>query len=459
MNRQRITFRIGADDIGEIFHRLNGAVNTDVLFSGFGQIDHQLGDVVTKLHAIGLQPSEKAFDLAIVAAAVTAADTRINRATEGQDGWTREIELCIPVQDQQLWMAMTSLLEGMLNFLTGDRWTLTFRTRVASVAQLVPPVTETLTNRPLTVCLFSGGLDSFIGAIDLLAQNERVLFISHYWDSVTSKHQGICLQALNRRFADTEFQSIQARVGFPTTMVEGSSGENTLRGRSFLFFSLAALAADAISRDNQIAIHVPENGLISLNVPLDPLRLGSLSTRTTHPYYMSRFNEVLSNLGLMSGLQNAYRHKTKGQMVAECLDQDFLREEARNTISCSSPAKARFSQDEERRQSKNCGHCVPCLIRRAALLHGFGEDDGEYQLEDLQARELDSCSAEGEHVRSFKLAISRLNAKPGRVKFDIHKPGPLIDFPDDWDAYEAVYRNGIDEVARLLQKVEVRPKR
>ncbi|MBT2747543.1 MULTISPECIES: Qat anti-phage system QueC-like protein QatC [unclassified Lysobacter] len=455
MTRQSIVFRIGADDVAQVDRRLDGSHVTEVFFEGFDAIDHQLGGMLTKLEALGLQPSERALDLALLAAAVTAADTRVERGVDGQDGWTRELELCLPMSDHEIWVGATPLIESTLNFLTGDRWTLAFRPRALSVAAILEPITDTLADKPASVCLFSGGLDSFIGAVDLLTQKESVLLVSHWWDGITSKHQDICLSALHESYADVSFYSVRARVGFATGTVEGSKGENTLRGRSFLFFALAALAADAIGGD--VIIHVPENGLISLNVPLDPLRLGSLSTRTTHPYYMARFNELLRVIGVSGNLHNAYRHMTKGEMVEHCADQKFLVEHASNTISCSSPNKARFSQDEDRRQPKNCGHCVPCLIRRAALKRGFGRDDTDYQLIDLEESALDSKSAEGEHVRSFQLAIARLRARPQRAKFDIHKPGPLIDFPDNWGDYEAVYRNGLEEVARLLENVESRP--
>ncbi|MBD9467766.1 Qat anti-phage system QueC-like protein QatC [Pseudoxanthomonas sp. PXM01] len=455
MSRQSIVFRIGLDDADPISHRLTGAHATEIRFEGLAELDHQLGDVLSKLEELGLQPTERALDMTILAAAVTAADTRVERGVDGQDGWTRELELCLPVREPDVWTGLVPLLEGTLNFLTGDRWTLAFRGRTASTSGLLDPITPTLADKPTSVCLFSGGLDSFIGAIDLLAKNERVLLVSHYWDGITSKYQDTCLTALHERYTDVDFFSVRARVGFAAGTVDGSWGENTLRGRSFLFFALAALAADAIG--GSVNIHVPENGLISLNVPLDPLRLGSLSTRTTHPYYMARFNDILAALGLGGRLHNTYRHMTKGEMVAECEDPDFLRDHVGETISCSSPNKARFSQDEERRQPKNCGYCVPCLIRRAAIMHGHGEDDTDYQLVNLEAGVLDSKSAEGEHVRSFQLAISRLRRHPGRARFDIHKPGPLIDFPNDWAEYEAVYRNGLEEVAKLLKNVEARP--
>lgn len=455
MSRQAIVFRVGADDTKKFQPRLAKAHVTEIEFDGMADIDHVLGGILTQLEDLGLQPSDTSLDLALLAAAVTAADTRVERAKEGQDRWTRELEVSIPVKDLQTWLAATPLLEKTLNFLTGDIWALSFRKRARSVTRMFEPITETLTDKPTSVCLFSGGLDSFIGAIDLLANHENVLLVSHYWDSVTSSHQGQCLAALAERFAETSFQSVRCRVGFETGVVEGNTGENTLRGRSFLFFALATLAADSIGKE--ITIHVPENGLISLNVPLDPLRLGSLSTRTTHPYYMSRFNDLLGQLGLDCFLHNAYRHMTKGEMVEECEDIAFLKAQAANTISCSSPAKARFSTDEHRRQSKNCGHCVPCLIRRAALRRGLGEDDTDYQLVDLEGAELDSKSAKGEHVRSFQFAIARLQNSPGRARFDIHKPGPLIDFPEDWDKYLAVYQNGLSEVAELLKNVKTTP--
>lgn len=455
MSRQAIVFRVGADDTTQFHPRLAKAHVTEIKFDGIAAIDQVLGGILTQLEDLGLQPSDMSLDLALLAAAVTAADTRVERAIEGQDRWTRELEVSVPVKDLQRWQAVTPLLEKTLNFLTGDIWTLSFRKRARSVIRMLEPITETLTDKPTSVCLFSGGLDSFIGAIDLLAGDENVLLVSHYWDSVTSSHQSQCLAALEERFTETPFQSVRCRVGFETGTVEGSTAENTLRGRSFLFFALAALAADSIG--GEITIHVPENGLISLNVPLDPLRLGSLSTRTTHPYYMSRFNDLLGHLSLNCFLHNAYRHKTKGEMVEQCEDITFLKAQAANTISCSSPAKARFSTDEHRRQPKNCGHCVPCLIRRAALVRGFGEDDTDYQLTVLEGAELDSKSAEGEHVRSFQFAIARLQNSPGRARFDIHKPGPLIDFPADWDKYLAVYQNGLSEVASLLKNVKTTP--
>lgn len=83
------------------------------------------------------------------------------------------------------------------------------------------------------------------------------------------------------------------------------------------------MASDAVG--GPVTRNVPKNGLISLNVFLDPLRVGALSTWTTNPFYMARFNELLGNLGISAHLENPYAYKTKGELAILCHDQPFLR--------------------------------------------------------------------------------------------------------------------------------------
>lgn len=456
MRHHTIVCRLGRTDTASVALSHSGSHVTELHFiDGDHRLGFGLGKALDQLRELGVNPSERAVDLALLAAVLTAADTRVSRATESQDAWTREIGLCLPVSEPKLWQDLAPLIRIMLDFLTGDRWDLHFRPRIASLPTLVTASEYPRTITSTSVCLFSGGLDSFIGAINLFTAAEDPFLVSHYWDGITSKYQNHCAEAIRARFPKAEFHHLRVRVGFPNETIKCSTSENTLRARSFLFFALAALAADALGGD--IVVHVPENGLISLNVPLDPQRLGALSTRTTHPFYMARFNELLKGLGMSTHLNNAYRHQTKGKMAKLCSDQPFLRQEARNTMSCSSPAKARFVKGGADRKPKNCGYCVPCLIRRAALIEGLGIDDTIYQIPNLKARVLNTNKAEGEHIRSFQLALSRLAKKPDLAKFDIHRPGPLNDHPNDLDAYVAVHVDGLLEVGRLLAGVKVKP--
>jgi 7-cyano-7-deazaguanine synthase in queuosine biosynthesis len=455
MKHHSIICRLGAPDKAVVKPSRADSEVTEISFiESKNRLEFGLGQAMDQLGALGLSPSETAIDLSILAAVLTAADTRVSRG-DTQDKWTREIDLHVPVSDPSLWTAQKPLLVKTLNFLTGDRWDLYFRQRIPSQQVLKRASNKLRTAHPTCICLLSGGLDSFIGAIDLLADKEVPLFVSHYWDGVTSTHQTYCAQVLAKNFTGKRVDNVRARVGFPNDTVAGSKPENTLRARSFLFFSLAALAADAAGAG--MTIHVPENGLISLNVALDPLRLGSLSTRTTHPYYMARFNELLQGLGIKALLENRYRHMTKGQMISNCSDKAFLTKEAKHTMSCSAPTKYRYAKDVTLRKQQHCGHCVPCLIRRAAFLSGFGKDDTRYTIPNLKARTFDTNKAEGDHIRSFQYGLAKLNRNPMRARFDIHRPGPLVDHPKDLKAYEKVYVDGLREIGALLVGVKAKP--
>ena len=63
------------------------------LVASYRRLGHGIGDAFDDLQRLGIFPSETGLDLLILAALVHAADTRISRATESQDTWTREIRL------------------------------------------------------------------------------------------------------------------------------------------------------------------------------------------------------------------------------------------------------------------------------------------------------------------------------------------------------------------------------
>jgi 7-cyano-7-deazaguanine synthase in queuosine biosynthesis len=452
MRQHSVISRLGPADTRSVNLQKRGTVVTQIRFiDGERRFGFGVGQAIEQLGRRGVVPSEQAVDLVLLAATVTAADTRISRATESQDTWTREIDLYVPAQDPALWTAAAPLVEKALNFLTGDVWRLFFRERHRNHRELVARPRALVRPAFGSVCLFSGGLDSFTGAIDLLAAGQIPIFVSHYWDTSTSS-QKLCANRIGTAYGAMEPRHVRVNVGFPTDLVKGSAPERTQRGRSFLFLALAALAASGL--DGNPTVYVPENGLISLNVPLDPLRVGAWSTRTTHPFYMARWQEVLRQLTIPGTLTNPYRFKTKGEMLAECANKDLLRRYLGETISCSSLTKGRW----KKQSPGHCGHCVPCLIRRSAIEKAFKRDPTKYTIPDLVGRTLKSTRAEGEHIRSFQMMARRLKARPDLARILVRKPGPLSDYPDaDIAEYAAVFARGIAEVSRLVSKTVVQP--
>ncbi len=453
MRRHSIIARLGPADTAPIALQMTASVETELRFiDGYRRLAFGLGQMTDQLSDRGVLPSEVALDLAIIAASMTAADTRISRTDDSQDTWTREIDLHVPVRNVVLWTPLSGLLEQTLKFLTGDRWRVFFRERHPDYTNLIIRP-RNLTPPPFgCVCLFSGGLDSFIGAVDLLQEGQTPLFVSHYWDISTSS-QELCAQRLGVVYGDMAPRHVRARIGFDSNDFDHEMAtEPTTRGRSFLFFALAALAASGL--ENAPVIYVPENGLISLNVPLDPLRVGAWSTRTTHSFYMARCQDLIRRLGIPARFENPYRFMTKGEMLSECRNTAVVRQHVDDTISCSSITKARWQGLSPRQ----CGFCVPCLIRKAAIDSVFGADPTTYTIADLRAVPRNSRSPVGEHVRAFQMMARRLARRPELAHILIRKSGPLSDYAEDEiEQYAGVFRRGIAEVAGITDGVRVVP--
>lgn len=455
MNRHVIIGRLGAGDRLSVPRATDETPTRLELLNDNLELEHGIGRALTDLAREGVYPSEIGVDLMVLAAHVHAADTRIARSMDSQDGWTREIRLVVPVRDPRLWATAGPIFERLLGFLTGDRWTLGFRSRPRRFADLAStPQATLLPPRFDHLALFSGGLDSLIGAIDTLASGKTPLFISHAGEGATSDAQNMLQTALANAYPGRDFARLRLWMAFAQGLVANSGGEDTTRGRSFLFFALGVMAGTGLGR--AFTLQCPENGLIAINVPLDPIRLGALSTRTTHPFYIARWNQAMAALGITGRIENPYWDKTKGEMVASCRDPALLRQVAATSLSCSSPTKGRW----QGLGVQHCGYCLPCLIRRGSLATGFAPapDPTIYTLDNLTARPLNTRESEGVQIRSFQLAIDRLRRRPSLAQLLIHKPGPLTDESSARQtALAEVYRRGMEEVGSILNGVRTRP--
>lgn len=454
MNRHVFVGRFGPGDATQVSLGVDEKLTVLDFLANDHTIDHGIGHALADTSRLGVHPSERGIDLLTLAAHVHAADTRVSRGTEAQDGWTRELRVVVPVSDPDLWQSVAPTFRRLLNFLTGDRWTLQFRPRRGRFSTLAPAGVQ-LSPPPFdSVALFSGGLDSLIGAINLLEAGRTPLLISHAGDAATSDAQAKLYDALTAEYAGRPFNRLRVWLNFPESLVEESTGEPTTRGRSFLFFALGIFASTGLPEATTLL--VPENGLIALNVPLDPLRLGALSTRTTHPFYIARWNEALQLLDLGVRIENPYWDNTKGEMVRRCANRELVTQLSSTSISCSSPTKGRWHG----LGIQQCGYCLPCLIRRASLVSGLHPDPDPttYTIQDLTARAWDTREAEGVQIRSFQLAIDRLRARPDLASILIHKPGPLSDeTPENRQALADLYRRGLMEVGDLLKDVRTMP--
>lgn len=427
-------------------HVADGEKLTCVRLDSGSSTDTLRADPWIELDRKGLTPSKAAIELYRAAATAYSADQRINRKRHGVAGWARDIVMYLPVFETDRWDQAHAALEEFLSFLTGDHWEVRTRParfeRPARHSRLFKAAKPISGNR---VCLLSGGLDSFVGAIDALDQDPTpVYFVSHHGGG-TGRHtlhvQREVVNALQKEFGEDRVRHLPFFLE-PTGNLTGER-ESSSRSRSFLFLAFAALAASGIPTTPTIII--PENGLISLNVPLAASRLGSHSTRTTHPHTINLFRSLLTKLGIDVSLTSPYRFMTKGDMLGACNRKEFLQEHSNLTTSCAHPHAARF-RGGEGSGARECGYCVPCIIRRSAL-EAVGWDPIEEYTFDLKSRK-PSSSAEKQHVYAFRTALSRLKDM-SPLPF-LLSAGPLECEEHELAQYVDVYTRGMTEVETFL---------
>lgn len=405
-----------------------------------GHPDTLQSSVSDVLATAGLTPPDAAHDLLRAAIGAYTGDVRIDR-NNTFDRWTRDLILHLPVQSPR-WAGGAPHLERLLAFLTGDRW----RVQIRPAPEAYQPAMGRVVGRPMsvdaeTVSLFSGGLDSYIGALDALwGSNSQVALIGHHaaGQGPTSRAQDHAIAALRTMYSEARAPFLQFWVSPPKG--PGWTSESTTRGRSILFLALGVAVASSRARARLV---VPENGFISLNVPLTPARLGSFSTRTTHPHLVALLRDLVAELHLDSAIELPYRHKTKGEILTKCANADALSQGIPATMSCAHSSAGRFG--EARDPNLHCGYCVPCLIRRSAIAH-WGADSTPYAYPDLRAP---LTPGRGADLRAFRLALDRYAAQPPRIT-DVLLPGPLPGTREERDAYLAVFRRGLAEVRAFL---------
>lgn len=388
---------------------------------------------------------DEAIDMLYLSLAVYAADRLILRES-GEDAWSREIELYMPVLCIDKWIECQSLVERMLNFLTGDRWRICFRIReLTEIEKKAREKWEKVTDKNANIskiCMFSGGLDSCIGALDLLCDNTDVsdiVFVSHYGGGKgTIEYQEMLKEAFVKRFNLDKSYFIQNYAAVITK--KGVKKEDTTRSRSFMFFSHAVAYASAMGKE--IELIIPENGLISLNIPLAYTRTGTSSTRTTHPYYMKMLQELITELGIRVKIRNPFQFKTKGEMILECEDREFLQEILDKTMSCSHPDVGRH---QGMKKTMHCGYCLPCTIRRAAIQRGKLKDTSIYF--DSKYKELPIAR---QAYRTYKCAFNEFDENTAFLR--IQESGPI---EENIEQFADLYVRGMKEMGECLEKINV----
>ncbi|WP_455018595.1 Qat anti-phage system QueC-like protein QatC [Kingella denitrificans] len=424
-------------DINQLNNLQNGTI--PVHLYGMGnknlQIAHIGNMVLDRVRRLGIRLNNQVMDFLTIAMAVTAADTFVLRK-DTANGWCRSFSITLPLCQPAIWQANKVHLEHILHFLSGDIWQFDFQENGQNPPQPYSQNDRTklvdLRNKDC-VCLFSGGLDSSIGAIDLLEQGHSPVLVSHSYKGDKSRQQAI-IQQLNQNGYINQFSQFNA-IAQPH-LNNGRATEITMRTRSLNFLAFAIVSAYALQEfvQEEIDVFVPENGVISINAPLTVRRVGTLSTRTTHPYFIQEIQRLFTAVNIPFTLRNPYQFKTKGQMIAECENLPLLQQIIPDTVSCS----------HWKRKNQQCGICVPCLIRRASLHYAGITNDAQYEFNDI--RQILINQDRRDDLFALISAIHQKNHR--NINQWVLQSGPLP--TQQLNQFANVFRSGLDEVEQLL---------
>lgn len=393
------------------------------------------GSVLDLVRDLGT-PMAPYVDLLGLAVGAYGADKAVLRK-QTPDRWTRRLDLHVPVTESARWASASAEFSEALAYLTSDEWRIRFRRATPRDAQdgaAGPAVFD-------TVSLFSGGLDSLVGAIDLLEAGHTAVLVGHYDSNPLRPRQ----QSLFERLRDVYgadrviYRPFYLRPLGPQpaqTRPLPADREPSTRSRSFLFIAAAAVTASAAGTT---VVHVPENGYIGLNVPLEPNRLGACSTRTTHPHFMLLLGKALASAAIELAIENPYRLMTKGEVLGQCRNLPLLFELAAKTISCAHPEVGRWSQEGY----ANCGYCYPCLMRRVALHHVGADEASHYRFDVTRPGFLSRRGRKTEHLRAILQSLER----PAGLT-DILSGGPLP--RGETAAFGGLYERGRSEIRAWL---------
>ena len=324
-----------------------------------------------RILAAALAPIDPVIeDFLEVACAIFFADSSFPRGSETRPemgaSWRRQFRITVPVQALDRWSdpAVIQALTDVAGFLTEDNFIFDFVARDPhfgrqGILDLDP---EGASFEAQEVILFSGGLDSFAGALEALSTTQgNVLLVSHRSAQKVMPRQDLLAAYLMNRFKNRI-----KHVRVEAHRIATQARDTTQRSRTLLFAALGQAVAQSFGA-RRISFY--ENGIVSQNLPISSQVVGTMATRTTHPLALHRLNQLLALLRPDAPpIINGYAWLTKTEVVQR-IAQHGAADQIQYAVSCTSVI-------DQTRLHPHCGICSQCLDRRFGILAaGLGHAD------------------------------------------------------------------------------------
>ena len=378
-------------------------------------------------------------DLLDVVMAVYAADRRSPRNFKGAAAGHRRISVRIGVRNPGLWSAaeMVERLQDLLYWLSEDEWSLHFVQRLAapSAAESENFLFPMAPRDPVTVSLFSGGLDSLAGLASHAegSGGSRVL-VSGYTNNRLRHQQRSQVDLVRAAWGHAEaFEHTpevhHVAVPFGILKPIGHREEKSQRTRSLVFLTLGVVTALQGGTDT---LWVYENGVGALNLPMNETQLGMDNSKGVHPRSLVLAEDLISMaLEQSVRIRNPFLFSTKAQMCKALTNSGFA-DAVSYTVSCDGFPQRMHNQPSQ------CGRCTSCILRRQSLqASGLARHDQGYRYDVLRPQTIrDEC-----HLYDFEA-----------MRGQVYKIGRCLATEDPWRSLCASF----PELARTHAELVVR---
>jgi hypothetical protein len=159
------------------------------------------------------------------------------------------------------------------------------------------------------VMLFSGGLDSLAGAIERLNAfpHRKLGLVSHKSNSTSTSIQNKLFDNLRQDYGERII-----KYGFECRNKDMKTKEETQRTRMFLFSAIAYAICDRLKKDK---LYVYENGVTSINIPIQVDTVNARASRTTHPKTIALLERFYRLFNAKFKIETPYRQNTKAEVV------------------------------------------------------------------------------------------------------------------------------------------------
>lgn len=265
-----------------------------------------------------------------------------------------EEKLCFETRHKKAWDNVKKDLEQLFLFLTERKLSIDIeespQKQECRQERLIPD--ELVDVNHGTLCLFSGGLDSAAGALRL-AKDKQSPTLSH------TATGNITLGKVGSLQRDPLLMDLPLIITDMRTPRAYFSPTNT---RGLLFLSNAMVLASSLRLKQ---VYLAENGPLMINPHVSPI---SVPTKNAHPYLILTIAKIynLTTDSKPEIIPN-FKDETKAEIIANIANYPSL---VNNTWSCF----------KVQGQTKMCGICFACFVRRlSALAAGYQEPTSTYK--------------------------------------------------------------------------------